>query len=243
MLSSRPSIAEIKRAIQQVCLVLEEKNTLSRSWTVSSEDHLWRELVSCILGSRVRYETALDAVERMNDAGLFAAHYRSLGEDEYRNGVAKALSETGQSASSCCAGHRYPFAELRAKQISKAAQRLYSDYGSIRSVLRETENCQSARRFLASEVPGLGPKQSSLFLRNIGYSEDVAVLDVHVLTYMYWMELTSDLVKSISTLRRYEALEHMLMEHSLANGYRAGHFDIAVWVVVRTAKKECEVWH
>ncbi len=81
-----------------------------------------------------------------------------------------------------------------------------------------------------------GPKQASLFLRNIGYSAYVAVLDIHVLTYMSWIGLTDAPLKSVSTIKKYESSETTFIEHSHSLGYAPDHFDIAVWVVVRVAK-------
>ena len=98
------------------------------------------------------------------------------------------------------------------------------------------------RQYLTSEIPGLGPKQSSLFLRNIGYTESIAVLDIHVLTYMNWVGLTTTLEKSASTIRKYETLEDSFVEHSLSLGYSPGQFDVAVWLVMKVVRKEYKTW-
>jgi N-glycosylase/DNA lyase len=91
---------------------------------------------------------------------------------------------------------------------------------------------------LALEVSGLGPKQASLFLRNIGYATHVAVLDTHVLTYMSWVGLTEAPIKSIPTVRKYEALEDAFIGHAYSFGQTPDRFDLAVWVVVKVAKQE-----
>jgi N-glycosylase/DNA lyase len=95
---------------------------------------------------------------------------------------------------------------------------------------------------LASEVSGLGPKQASLFLRNIGYAAHVAVLDVHVLTYMSLVGLTEVPMKSVSTVRKYEALEDAFIKHAYSFGHAPDRFDLAVWVVLRIAKEEKTTW-
>ena len=88
----------------------------------------------------------------------------------------------------------------------------------------------------------MGPKQASLFLRNIGFAANVAVLDIHVLTYMRWVGLIETPVKSISTVRKYEALEDSFIEHAYSFGYAPDRFDLAVWVVVKVAKEEQRTW-
>ena len=97
---------------------------------------------------------------------------------------------------------------------------------------------RGARRLLVAEVSGLGPKQASLFLRNIGYAKYVAVLDVHVLTYMNWVGLTNAPIKSVTTVRRYEILEDAFIEHACSFGSAPDRFDLAVWVVVKATQEE-----
>jgi len=242
MSSICPPASRIESVVRQVCCALEQREALNSPWTAASEDNLWRELVACVLGSRVRFESAQAAIERMDKANLFSELRRFSGPQQYEQDIINVLSEGKQTYKSIHSQGRYPFARLRASQISRAAQRLYSDNGSIYGLLCDAQDAQVARRRLTAEVPGLGPKQASLFLRNVGYADGVAVLDVHVLTYMNWIGLIPVPIRSVPTIRRYEILERMFIEHSCTNGFQPDHFDIAVWVVIRTAKKECRIW-
>jgi N-glycosylase/DNA lyase len=230
-ISSSLPLSKIESAICELCRILEQENKQMPHWTHRSEDDLWRELVACILGSRVRFEVAHEAVDRMHKANLFSAERRCSEYDEYEQDIFSALSGTTNTQS-------YPYSKLRASQIRATAQKLYDQEGSIRGLLDNARDVRLARRCLASEVSGLGPKQASLFLRNIGYAVDIAVLDVHVLTYMNWIGLTTGLLKSVRTIRQYEMLEDVFIEHSCAAGYPPDSYDVAVWVVVRLAKKE-----
>ena len=238
MKATRIPIPVINNAIREVCFALEEKNYRSPSWTSMTEDDLWRELVACILGSRVRFQIAHSAVERMDRRRLFCEPRRSTRFQQYEQDVASVLSAVeGPSDQG-----RYPFFRVRAKQIRRAAERLYGCRGTIRAFLEDSCDIRHARRRLASEVPGLGPKQSSLFLRNIGYATQVAVLDIHILTYMSWVGLTEAPIKSVPTVQKYEALEDAFIEHAYSFGYTPDRFDLAVWVVVKVAKEEQNTW-
>lgn len=228
----------IENAIREVCFALEEKRYQSPSWTTMTEDDLWREVVACILGSRVRFEIAHSAVERMQRKRLLCEPRRSSRFEQYEQDVIRVLSDIeGPGAQS-----RYPFFRMRANQIRQAAERLYGCRETIRAFLENSRDTRDARRRLASEVSGLGPKQASLFLRNIGYTVHVAVLDVHVLTYMSWVGLTEAPIKSVSTLRKYEALEDAFIERAYSFGYAPDRFDLAVWVVLRVVKEEQRIW-
>lgn len=242
MATTHVSLPAIENAIREVCFALDENAHQSPSWESSTEDDLWRELVACILGSRVRFEVAHSAVERIEKRRLLCQERRSSQFDHYERDVLDALSGKTSDEAGADTKSRYPFFRIRASQIRRAAECLYGNRGSVREFLDNSRDIRDARRRLVSEVPGLGPKQASLFLRNIGYVTNVAVLDVHVLTYMRWVGLTDTLVKSVSTIRKYEMLEDSFIEHSCSFGYTPDRFDLAVWVVVKVVKEEYKSW-
>lgn len=242
MAATHVSLPAIENAIREVYFALDKKDHQSPSWAKMTEDNLWRELVACILGSRVRFEVAHSAVERIEKKQLLGQVRRSSRFDLYERDVMDALSGKTLVKDSSGSQSRYPFFRMRANQIRRAAERLYGGRGSIREFLDDPRDIRKARRRLASEVSGLGPKQASLFLRNIGYATHVAVLDVHVLTYMSWVGLTNMSVKSVSTVRKYEKLEDSFIKHSDSFGYTPDRFDLAVWVVVKVAKEEYKSW-
>ena len=221
------SIFDIDAAIRSVCRTIGERGRRPvGDWKGCSEDELWRELVSCILGSRVRWESAWRALEGMEEKRLLGSARRSAGYDEYERDIGRVLS------------NGYPFYRVRAQQVRSAAERVYGCGRTIRGLLEEASEVRHARRILSDGIPGIGPKQASLFLRNIGYSEEVAVFDVHVLSYMRWAGLTKAELKSVSTVERYEELEKSFLEHALWFGYPISDFDVAVWIVAKVVKED-----
>lgn len=225
----RFSLPAIEHAIRDVYSVLDESTSVP--WKENSEDDLWRELVFCILGSRVRFETVHAAVERMDGMCLLSRPRRNTQFDQYEEDTMTALSMG------------YPFYRVRANQIRRAAEYLYNySRGSIGELLNSASDAHSARRLLTDEVAGLGPKQASLFLRNIGYAKCIAVLDVHILTYLSWIGLAESSLKSVPTLSKYEALEESFIQHAYSLGFSPDQFDLAVWVVMKVAKEESNAW-
>ena len=224
----RFSLPAIEHAIRDVYSVLDECTSIP--WKENSEDDLWRELVFCILGSRVRFETVHAAVERMDGMCLLSHTRRNTHFDQYEEDTMTALSMG------------YPFYRVRANQIRRSAEHLYNSRGSIGELLNSASDARNARHLLTSEVVGLGPKQASLFLRNIGYAKCIAVLDVHVLTYLSWVGLTEFSLKSVPTLVKYEALEESFIQHAYSLGFSPDQFDLAVWLVMKVAKEESKVW-
>ena len=100
-LANQLPISVIKNAILDICVVLEEQEPMCLSLTHFSEDDLWRELVSCILGSRVRFSTACAAVERLDDMRLLRHSRCTSNFDQYETDILTILSG------------KYPFYKLR----------------------------------------------------------------------------------------------------------------------------------
>ncbi|MDE2664212.1 MAG: hypothetical protein OXI39_14595 [Gemmatimonadota bacterium] len=199
-------------------------------WEGHSEDDLWRELVWCILGSRVHWEVSHAALGRLGRAGLLSA-------DRWRGGL-----DEPEHATLLSLGRGYRFFRRTAGHIRGAAERVYDDGGSIRGLLGDGDGEDDVRRTFAAEIPGIGPKQASLYLRTIGFARRLAVLDVHVLTYLHWIGIIESGVRTINTLSRYEGLEELFMAYADKRGYSPAAFDMAVWLVVRTAKRETTLW-
>ena len=222
------SLPAIEYAIKDVYDILDGIPAVL--WKDISEDDLWRELVYCILGSRVRFETVYAAVERMYDLSLLSSPGSDSEFNELERKTVEALS-TG-----------YPFFRVRANQIRSAAEHIYKSKGSIKEFLSNTNDVRSARRLLATEVAGLGPKQASLFLRNIGFTKSIAVLDIHVLTYLRWVGFVESPLKSVSSMGKYESLEESFINHSYSLGCSPDRFDLAVWVVMKVVREESDKW-
>jgi SAM-dependent methyltransferase len=75
-------------------------------------------------------------------------------------------------------GHRFP--NTRAKYIVEARKHAKD----LKKIVHSTfDNVDALREWLADNVKGLGFKESSHFLRNIGF-EDVAIIDFHIIDFL-----------------------------------------------------------
>ena len=236
-------ISSIQKAIYEVCHSLEQSCSSVINWDCLPEEELWRELVACILGSRVSYNITHAAIERLAKATLFSKEKRSSHFQEYEEALMQNLSSILDSDENKQSPLHYPFPRLRAKQIRTTAEVIYGKNRSLRCLLNNVDNVYHARQRLVAEVSGIGPKQASLFLRNIGYTDELAVLDTHILTYLSWIGLIPTSVKSIPTLKKYEEIENEFIGLAYSNGFQTYYFDLAVWVVIRLVKKEYKKWH
>ena len=107
-------------------------------------------------------------------------------------------------------------------------------------MINSFSNAAKGRDWLVNYAPGLGPKQASMFLRNVGISYELAILDRHVLNYMTALGIYSGKTLSISGLTQYRQYEIALREHARGLNCAVGMLDWAIWIVMRVANKNKE---
>lgn len=197
-----------------------------------TEYSLRKELVACILGSQVRYEMASKALDRMEKAGLLTDEWWNRIDDEFESEVYKALSN--DSFSNLGVGC-YRFSKIRANQLQKTRNSIVDE--SLWEILYSACNAKLKRKILINRITGIGPKQASMFLRNVGMSYDLAILDTHVLDFMVIQNVLCEDQLNISTLVSYERIECIVKDYSDFLGYPVGYLDWAIWATMKAAKE------
>jgi len=88
----------------------------------------------------------------------------------------------------------------------------------------------AARQWLIDNIKGLGYKESSHFLRNIGFGQDLAILDVHVLRSLQRLGVIEELPKSLSP-NKYLGIEEKVRRFASKLGIPASHLDLLFWSI------------
>ena len=130
-------------------------------WETASDERLWEELVFCIFTAGASARMGLRSVEAVRHLLIDGSHAQ--------------LTEALQGV------HRYPVA--RPGYIVVTRDYLSEDCGMrLRERLMSFDDPIARRDWLARErrIKGLGYKESSHFLRNIGF-RGYAILDKHIL--------------------------------------------------------------
>ncbi len=167
-----------------------------------SEEGLFGELCFCILTANFSAEGGVKIQGAIGDGFL------RLSEGE----LFKRLRELG---------HRYPRA--RTKYIVEARR----FYGGLADRLRGFPDAKAAREWLVENVKGLGYKEASHFLRNVGF-KDVAIIDRHILRFLKGKGLIEEVPRSISR-GKYLELERLLLAIAGKLGISAGELDLYIW--------------
>jgi N-glycosylase/DNA lyase len=145
------------------------------------------ELCFCILVANSNLEKTKAAWEKIGDGFLY---------------LDKA--ELGKRLKS----HGYRFYNVRAEYIVEARDKKDEIERNFRK-MGEYE----LRQWLHDSIRGLGWKESSHFLRNMGYT-DFAILDTHVVSFMHKHGIIEKAPKTLSSKKTYFALEGTLTKIS-----------------------------
>lgn len=196
-------------------------------WHTHSERYLWRELAVGILGSRVRNDVVQRTVSLLDEAQMFSQGCGNTCLDQLEADAVAILARS------------YPYYRRGASYLRRAVDSVRREYGgSLSALLKSAIDMGHARRLLINNVVGIGPKQASLFLRNIGYATRIAILDSHVLQYMSMAGVSCSNPRTVATVPGYERLERRFIARAQHFGYSPCRFDIAVWIVMRIAKEQ-----
>jgi len=88
-------------------------------------------------------------------------------------------------------------------------------------------DARAARDYLAENVKGLGLKEASHFLRNIGY-RGLAILDRHVLRTLQEARVIDQIPKTL-TRKRYLEIEKKFLEYAHRLGISPDALDLVMW--------------
>lgn len=121
------------------------------------------------------------------------------------------------------------FADNKAKYIIEA-RNFFIKNGKMRikERINSFENVLELREWLARDIKGLGYKEASHFLRNIGLGESLSILDRHILKNLEELEVISSVPKTL-TKKRYLEIESKMREFSNKIKIPLAELDLLFW--------------
>jgi len=177
-------------------------------WKTGTREEIFAELVFCILTPQSRGISCWAAVENMMKKGVLLAGDASQ--------IVKELNKVR-------------FLYKKSEYIVEARKKLLDDpRASIKSIISQINDGHEARKWLVRNVRGIGYKEGSHFLRNIGFQQNLAILDRHIVKNLKFIGVLKEIPGSISG-RRYLDIEKRMMEFSEAVQIPMGHLDLVMW--------------
>lgn len=122
------------------------------------------------------------------------------------------------------------FNESKAKHIV-SARKNFSENGElkIKEMLQQFDNNQQTmREWLVENVMGMGMKEASHFLRNIGFGSELTILDRHILKNLQEYGVIEEIPKSL-TEKKYLEIEMKMKGFSKKIGIPVGELDLLLW--------------
>ena len=203
------TIEKIKTAHQERRAEISEKlSDFSRVLEGGTDERFWEEMVFCFFTGGCSARMGLRSIEAIRHL-LLAGNQAEL---------ADALR----------GAHRYPNA--RSKYIVASREFLEEHCGlRLREKLESFGDPFARRDWLVREkrIKGLGYKEASHFLRNIGY-KGYAILDKHVLRSLAELEIIDD-PKPPNTRLRYLTVEEKLKDLAALTKIDFDELDLVLW--------------
>lgn len=113
----------------------------------------------------------------------------------------------------------------KTKALHLIAARAY--FADVAARLAGEPSGEALREWLVVNVKGLGWKEASHFLRNIGY-KDLAILDRHILRNLYRLRVIRRLPKAL-TPHRYKIIEEKFRTFAATIGIPLDELDLLFW--------------
>jgi len=175
----------------------------------NSEDELFYELVFCLLTPQSKAKSCWGAIENLKAKNLL--------KNPHDKKIAKELQR------------KVRFHNNKAKYVV-AARELFLKNGKvdIKSKLLEFKDTKIARDWLVENIKGMGLKEGSHFLRNIGFGKHIAILDRHILKNLKLLGVIKEMPKSL-TQNVYFEIEEKMSRFADKIGIPLDHLDLLFW--------------
>ncbi len=196
------------------------------NWRRLDEHDLWREFCLCVLSSRTRFELASEAVDRLERSGVLA-RMRAKPTNVHHAEVEAVLRPRKDGK---VGARGIPFWRSRSAQLLGSAAALYAGRRKgLKSILLRIGDPERVRSEFVSTLPGMGMKQASHFLQNIGFSRDLAIIDTHLLSFIIEDLMLIRFESHGVSERMYMDLERRVQRMAAANGFSLRQLDRAIW--------------
>ncbi len=173
-----------------------------RETRIKGDERWFSELCFCILTANSSARLGIRIQERLGENGFLTLSFPELTRE------LRAM------------GHR--FYRKRAEYIVEAR-----GLRKLKEIIRDLSTAAEAREWLVKNVRGLGYKEASHFLRNIGH-DSVAILDRHVLRTLHKEGIIESVSQHLSK-SNYLSIEQKLKEVAGKAGLTLAELDLYLW--------------
>ncbi len=203
------NINQLKGSYQEIKQDIEKRlQEFAELWEKGSEDRIFEEMVFCLFTPQSKAKVCWETVKNLRD------------ENRLINAEHKELSDRIK---------RVRFRNNKARYVIEAREKfIENDEVSLKEKISNFSDPYDAREWLVDNVKGLGYKEASHFLRNIGKGDDLAILDRHILRNMSRLNVIEKVPENLNK-KRYLIIEERLREFADHIDIPLQHLDLLLW--------------
>lgn len=167
------------------------------------KEGILKELVFCLCTPQSKALYCWEAVEELFEIRRLFKSHKEIEKILRKNGV------------------RFP--KKKSLYIVSAIKK----FETIKQLL-ETKNNRKIRELLVKNIKGLGYKEASHFLRNIGYGKNIAILDRHILKNLKQLGVIETIPEALNP-REYLEIEERMKQFCKELGIPMEEMDMLLW--------------
>lgn len=201
---------ELKEIYDDIKGDIEARLDYFRSvWNNGDNKSIHMELSFCILTPQSKALNAWAAIEKLDENKLLWS-----GEKE-------EISEHLNTVR---------FKNNKADNLVRLRNQMTNENGEIitKDFFEGIKKVEDKREWIVKNIRGMSFKEASHFLRNVGFGDDLAILDRHILRNMEKLGVIKEIPKTI-TPKKYKEMEVKLRKYTKKVEIPMDHMDLLLW--------------
>ena len=209
-IGSKTAIRELNVLYGPIRTKIETRlREFQRVWKKGSDEDIFAELAFCLLTPQSKARSCDLAVCSL------------LEKDLLFKGTEKQIARELKT--------RTRFHNNKARYVLEAREMFtYKGKMSIKESILDLGDPHDIRDWLEMNVNGLGLKEASHFLRNIGMGSELAILDRHILKNLVYLGVIPEVPKTLSK-KKYFEIEERMIKFSRNINIPLAHLDLLLW--------------
>lgn len=177
-------------------------------WESGTEEDIFAEVAFCVLTPQSKARNAWKAINTLRENGLL------LG------GEAEEISEHLNIVR---------FKNNKARYLVELRELMTRD-GEVmpKKILEEKGDVFEKRKWIFDNIKGMGMKEANHVLRNLGFGQEIAILDRHILRNIAALGVIEEVPKTITEKNYYE-IEKKMREYSKTSNISMDALDLVLW--------------
>ncbi len=209
--SQKTAADELMRLYRELAgRIHARQNDFKEAYASYPDEKLFGELSFCTLTPQSKAHQAWKVIEELMRTGLLM------------NGSAREIAAVIRAV------HGVRFHNNKSRYIVENRTRLFTDGKFLLREMIDVSDLAATRRRLVKNIRGIGIKEASHFLRNIGFGDTVAIIDRHVLKNLIPLGILRRLPRTL-TERTYIDIEAKMAVFSSKIGISLADLDLVLW--------------